>query len=39
MANKTTKSKFLTVVDVSGYLNISKSQTYELTHLKDFPVS
>lgn len=39
MKNKTTESMYLTVSDVSSYLNISKSQAYELTHRKDFPVS
>ena len=34
-----TNSSYLTVRDISEYLNISKSQAYELTHLKDFPVS
>ena len=38
MTNKT-NSSYLTVRDVSEYLNISKSQAYELTHRKDFPVS
>lgn len=38
MKNKT-NSSYLTVRDVSEYLNISKSQAYELTHHKDFPVS
>lgn len=39
MKNKTAESMYLTVSDVSTYLNISKSQAYELTHRKDFPVS
>ena len=39
MKNKTTDSMYLTVSDVSSYLNISKSQAYELVHRKDFPVS
>ena len=30
---------YLTVAEISDYLNISKSQAYELTHRKDFPVS
>ena len=34
-----TNSSYLTVRDISEYLNISKSQAYELTHRKDFPVS
>jgi len=38
MKNKT-ESNYLTVSDVQTYLNISKSQAYELTHRKDFPVS
>ena len=38
MKNKT-NSSYLTVRDVSEYLNISKSQAYELVHNKDFPVS
>ena len=38
MKNKT-NSSYLTVRDVSEYLNISKSQAYELVHRKDFPVS
>ncbi len=38
MKNKT-NSSYLTVRDISEYLNISKSQAYELTHRKDFPVS
>ncbi len=39
MKNKTSESMYLTVSEVSLYLNISKSQAYELTHNKDFPVS
>lgn len=39
MKNKTIDSMYLTVSDVSSYLNISKSQAYELVHRKDFPVS
>ena len=39
MKNKTEQSMYLTVGEVSDYLNISKSQAYELTHRKDFPVS
>lgn len=39
MKNKSSDSSYLTVSDVSAYLNISKSQAYELTHRKDFPVS
>ncbi len=31
-------SNYLTVADVSRYLNISRSKAYELTHRKDFPV-
>ena len=30
---------YLTVAEISDYLSISKSQAYELTHRKDFPVS
>lgn len=29
---------YLTVSDVSAYLNISTSAAYELSHRKDFPV-
>ena len=32
-------TKFLTVADVSKYLNISRSQAYELAHRRDFPVT
>lgn len=39
MKNKTNESMYLTVSEVSLYLNISKSQAYDLTHHKDFPVS
>ena len=38
MKNKSSDSMYLTVSDVSTYLNISKSQAYELAHRKDFPV-
>ena len=31
-------SNYLTVGDISSYLNISQSKAYELTHRKDFPV-
>ena len=37
MKDKT--SMYLTVSEISDYLNISKSQAYELTHRTDFPVS
>lgn len=30
---------FLTVSEISAYLNVSKSQAYELTHRRDFPVT
>ena len=33
-----TNAMYLTVTDVKNYLNISKSQAYELTHRNDFPV-
>lgn len=38
---KTSKSGnfYLTVKEVSSYLNISQAKAYELTHRKDFPVS
>ena len=39
MKSKTNERMYLTVKDVSAYLNISKSQAYELAHSKDFPVS
>lgn len=39
MKNKTSEIMYLTVSDVSSYLNISKSQAYELTHRRNFPVS
>lgn len=36
--SKTTSSNYLTVGDISSYLNISQSKAYELTHRRDFPV-
>lgn len=30
---------YLTVMNVSSYLGVSKSQAYELTHRRDFPVT
>lgn len=30
--------EYLTVAEVCGYLNVSRSTAYELVHRKDFPV-
>ena len=32
------KKEYLTVSDISLYLNISQSKAYELAHRKDFPI-
>jgi excisionase family DNA binding protein len=38
MKKANSESMYLTVRDVSAYLNLSQSKAYELTHRKDFPV-
>lgn len=38
MNNDILKNKYLTIADVSQYLNVSQSKAYELSHRKDFPV-
>lgn len=38
MNNEVLKNDFLTVADISQYLNISLSNAYNLIHRKDFPV-
>ena len=38
MKTSNPSSTYLTVGDISSYLNISQSKAYELTHRKDFPV-
>lgn len=38
-ATTTLTKPYLTVKDISTYLNVSQSQAYSLTHRKDFPIS
>lgn len=38
MKETNASKQYLTVAEVSKYLNISQSKAYELTHSKDFPV-
>ena len=38
MKKTTPNSNYLTVAEVSRYLNISQSKAYELVHRRDFPV-
>ena len=38
MKSSTQQTNYLTVKDISAYLNVSLAKAYEFTHRKDFPV-